>query len=164
VGWDNLAEESSLLLQKRHSLVGAALRHRNALSIQGEGGEVGEPVSVVAAESRSVAGLYETAQAFNACMYRIIHLQPQFVGAIGLCEEIDVEAYKMLQKGSSAITGSSRSTPRPLSVHYEADKEHGEGGHRMIDRFVTGTGREDRVPRGGASARDISSRRVLIQR
>jgi hypothetical protein len=27
-------------------------------------------------------------------------------------------------------------------VHYEADKEHGEGGHRMIDRFVTGTGRE----------------------
>jgi hypothetical protein len=28
-------------------------------------------------------------------------------------------------------------------VHYGADKEHGEGGHRMIDRFVTGTEREE---------------------
>ena len=29
---------------------------------------------------------------------------------------------------------------RFLSVHYEADKEHGEGGHRLIDRFVPGPG------------------------
>jgi pyrroloquinoline quinone (PQQ) biosynthesis protein C len=32
---------------------------------------------------------------------------------------------------------------RFFTVHYEADKEHGEAGHRVIDRFVTGTGREE---------------------
>jgi hypothetical protein len=41
----------------------------------------------------------DDARAFNACMYRIIHVKPQFVAAIGLCEEIEVEAYKMLQEG-----------------------------------------------------------------
>jgi pyrroloquinoline quinone (PQQ) biosynthesis protein C len=83
------------------------------------------------------------ARAFNACMYRIIHLKPHFVGAIGLCEEMEVEAYWMLQEGLERHYGISPEHTRFLSVHYEADKEHGEGGHRMIDRFVTGTGREE---------------------
>jgi pyrroloquinoline quinone (PQQ) biosynthesis protein C len=85
----------------------------------------------------------EEARAFNACMYRILHLKPQFVGAIGLCEEIEVPAYKMLQEGLEEHYGLRSDQTRFLSVHYEADKEHGEGGHRMIDRFVTGTGREE---------------------
>jgi pyrroloquinoline quinone (PQQ) biosynthesis protein C len=83
------------------------------------------------------------ARAFNACMYRIIHLKPKFVGAIGLCEEMEVEAYRMLQEGLERHYGLKPEHTRFLSVHYEADKEHGEGGHRMIDRFVTGTGREE---------------------
>jgi pyrroloquinoline quinone (PQQ) biosynthesis protein C len=85
----------------------------------------------------------DDARVFNACLYRIIHLKPQFVGAIGLCEEIEVEAYKMLQEGLERHYGLRPEHTRFLSVHYEADKEHGEGGHRMIDRFVTGTGREE---------------------
>jgi pyrroloquinoline quinone (PQQ) biosynthesis protein C len=84
----------------------------------------------------------DDSRAFNACLYRIIHLKPQFVGAIGLCEEIEVEAYKMLQEGLERHYGLKPEHTRFLSVHYEADKEHGEGGHRMIDRFVTGSGRE----------------------
>jgi pyrroloquinoline quinone (PQQ) biosynthesis protein C len=85
----------------------------------------------------------EEARAFNACIYRVLHLKPQFVGAIGLCEEIEVPAYKMLQEGLEQHYGLRPNQTRFLSVHYEADKEHGEGGHRMIDRFVTGTGREE---------------------
>lgn len=85
----------------------------------------------------------DDARAFNACMYRLIHLKPQFVGAIGLCEEIEVEAYKMLQEGLERHYGLKPEHTRFLSVHYEADKEHGEGGHRMIERFVAGTGREE---------------------
>jgi pyrroloquinoline quinone (PQQ) biosynthesis protein C len=85
----------------------------------------------------------EEARAFNACMYRIIHLKPRFIGAIGLCEEIEVPGYKMLQEGLEQHYGMRPEHTRFLSVHYEADKEHGEGGHRMIDRFVTGTGHEE---------------------
>jgi pyrroloquinoline quinone (PQQ) biosynthesis protein C len=85
----------------------------------------------------------DDSRAFNACLYRIIHLKPHFVGAIGLCEEIEVEAYKKLQEGLERHYGFKPDHTRFLSVHYEADKEHGEGGHRMIDRFVTGSGREE---------------------
>jgi pyrroloquinoline quinone (PQQ) biosynthesis protein C len=85
----------------------------------------------------------DEARAFNACMYRIIHLKPQFMGGIGLCEEIEVPGYKMIQEGLENHYGFSPDHTRFLSVHYEADKEHGEGGHRLIDRFVTGTGREE---------------------
>ena len=85
----------------------------------------------------------EEARAFNACMHRIVHLKPHFVGAIGLCEEIEVPAYKMIQEGLERHYGLAPEHTRFLSVHYKADKQHGEGGHRMIDRFVTGTGREE---------------------
>jgi pyrroloquinoline-quinone synthase len=85
----------------------------------------------------------EDARTFNACMYRIVHLKPRFVGAIGLCEEIEVPAYKMIQEGLENHYGISPDHTRFLSVHYEADKEHGAGGHRIIDRFVTGSGREE---------------------
>ncbi len=85
----------------------------------------------------------EEARAFNACMYRIIHLKPQFVGSIGLCEEVEVPAYKMIQEGLERHYDLKPEHTRFLSVHHEADKQHGEGGHRMIDRFVTGTGREE---------------------
>jgi pyrroloquinoline quinone (PQQ) biosynthesis protein C len=80
--------------------------------------------------------------AFNACMYRILRLKPQFIGAIGLMEEIEVEAYKMLMEGMECHYGIKPDHLRFFSVHYEADKEHGEAGHAIIDRFVTGTGRE----------------------
>jgi pyrroloquinoline quinone (PQQ) biosynthesis protein C len=85
----------------------------------------------------------DDARAFNACMYRIMHLKPQFIGAIGLMEEIEVEGYKALMEGMERHYGIKPEHLRFLSVHYEADKEHGAGGHRLIDRFVTGTGREE---------------------
>lgn len=85
----------------------------------------------------------QDARAFNACMHRIVHLKPRFVGAIGLCEEMEVEAYRMLQEGMERHYGLKPEHTRFLSVHHEADKQHGAGGHRMIDRFVTGTGREE---------------------
>ena len=81
--------------------------------------------------------------AFNACMYRLLRLKPQFIGAIGLMEEIEVEAYLKLKNGYERNYGIKPEHLRFLSVHYEADKEHGEGGHRLIDHFVTGTGREE---------------------
>jgi len=85
----------------------------------------------------------EESRAFNACMYRIMYLKPQFIGAIGLMEEIEVEGYLQLMQGMERHYGIKPEHLRFLAVHYEADKEHGEGGHRMIDRFVTGTGREE---------------------
>ncbi len=83
------------------------------------------------------------AMAFNACMYRILRLKPQFIGAIGLMEEIEVEAYKMLWEGMERHYGIGLEHLRFFTVHYEADKEHGAAGHRVIDHFVTGTGREE---------------------
>ena len=81
--------------------------------------------------------------AFNACMYRLLRLKPSFIGAIGLMEEIEVEAYKTLMEGMERHYGIKPEHLRFFSVHYEADKEHGEGGHRSIDHFVAGTGREE---------------------
>ena len=81
--------------------------------------------------------------AFNACMYRILRLKPQFIGAIGLMEEIEVEAYKKLMEGMERNYGITPDHLRFFSVHYAADKEHGEAGHEIIDHFVTGTGREE---------------------
>lgn len=85
----------------------------------------------------------DDSRAFNACMYRLMYLKPKFIGAIGLMEEIEVEGYKALMEGMERHYGIRPEHLRFLSVHYEADKEHGEGGHRLIDRFVTGTGREE---------------------
>ncbi|MGH7880310.1 MAG: iron-containing redox enzyme family protein [Candidatus Binataceae bacterium] len=85
----------------------------------------------------------DDARAFNACMYRILRLKPQFIGAIGLMEEIEVPAYLALMQGMERNYGIKPDHLRFLSVHYEADKEHGEGGHRIIDHFVTGSGREE---------------------
>lgn len=85
----------------------------------------------------------EESRLFNASMYRLMHLKPEFLGAIGLCEEVEVEAYKKLQEGLERHYGFKPEHTRFLSVHYEADKDHAEGGHRSIDHFVTGTGREE---------------------
>lgn len=83
------------------------------------------------------------AMAFNACMYRLLRLKPRFIGAIGLMEEIEVEAYKKLMEGMERHYAIKPEHLRFFSVHYEADKEHGEAGHASIDHFVTGTGREE---------------------
>ena len=85
----------------------------------------------------------DDSRAFNACLYRLIHLRPQFIGAVGLMEGIEVNAYKRLMEGMEQHYGLKPEHLRFFSVHYEADKEHGETGHWLIDRFVTGSGRED---------------------
>lgn len=69
------------------------------------------------------------AMAFNACMYCLLRLKPQFIGAIGLMEEIEVEAYRMLWEGMERHYGIGVEHLRFFTVHYEADKEHGEAGH-----------------------------------
>lgn len=81
--------------------------------------------------------------AFNACMYRLVRLKPKFIGAIGLMEEIEVEAYRKLWEGMERHYGIALDHLRFLTVHYEADKDHGEAGHKVIDHFVTGTGSEE---------------------
>jgi len=81
--------------------------------------------------------------AFNACMYRLLRLKPTFLPAIGLMEEIEVEAYRKLWEGMERHYGIALEHLRFLTVHYEADKDHGAAGHRGIDKFVLGTGREE---------------------
>ena len=63
--------------------------------------------------------------------------------SINRVEEIEVEAYKKLMEGMERNYGITPDHLRFFSVHYEADKEHGEAGHEIIDHFVTGTGREE---------------------
>src|SRR5262249_27548006 len=60
------------------------------------------------------------AMAFNACMYRLLRLKPQFIGAIGLMEEIEVEAYRMLWEGMERHYGIGLEHLRFFTVHYEA--------------------------------------------
>jgi pyrroloquinoline quinone (PQQ) biosynthesis protein C len=85
----------------------------------------------------------EESLAANALFYRIANLKPEFVGAFGMCEVMEVHAYKKLQIGLERHYGMKAADLRFLSVHYEADKDHSETGHRLIDRLVTGTGREE---------------------
>ena len=55
---------------------------------------------------------------FNACLYRLIRLKPQFIGAIGMMEEIEVEAYKRLMEGYEQHYGLKPEHLRFFSVHY----------------------------------------------
>jgi pyrroloquinoline quinone (PQQ) biosynthesis protein C len=84
----------------------------------------------------------DDSRAFNALLYRIVYLKPRFMGAIGLMEEMEVQAYKKLMIGMQEHYGIKATDLRFLDVHYEADKDHSETGHWLIDRFVTGTGAE----------------------
>ncbi len=85
----------------------------------------------------------EDSRAFNACLYRLLCLKPHFLGAFGLMEEMEVQAYLKLMDGMRLHYGIAPEHLRFFSVHYEADKDHSEAGHELIDRFVTGTGREE---------------------
>jgi len=84
----------------------------------------------------------EESLAANALFHRVANLKPEFLGAFGMCEGMEVYAYKQLQEALEAHYGMKPEDLRFLSVHYEADKDHSETGHWLIDRLVTGTGRE----------------------
>ncbi|HTW87696.1 MAG TPA: iron-containing redox enzyme family protein [Candidatus Binataceae bacterium] len=84
----------------------------------------------------------EESLAANALFYRIAYVKPHFLGAFGLGEGAEVYAYKKLQIGLEQHYGIKTSDLRFLDVHYEADKDHSEAGHWLIDRLVTGSGRE----------------------
>ncbi len=85
----------------------------------------------------------EESLAANALFHRVANLKPEFLGAFGMCEGMEVYAYKQLQEALEAHYGMKPEDLRFLSVHYEADKDHSETGHWLIDRLVTGTGREE---------------------
>ncbi|MBF6567613.1 MAG: iron-containing redox enzyme family protein [Candidatus Binataceae bacterium] len=85
----------------------------------------------------------EESLASNALFYRIAYLKPRYLGGFGLSEEMEVHAYKKLQIGLQEHYGMKPSDLRFLDVHYEADKDHSETGHWLIDRLVTGTGHEE---------------------
>ncbi len=85
----------------------------------------------------------EDSRAANALFYRIAYLKPRFLGAFGLAEGMEVYAYKKLMIGLEEHYGMKAADLRFLDVHYEADKDHSETGHWLIDRFVTGTGLEE---------------------
>jgi hypothetical protein len=58
-------------------------------------------------------------------------------------EEMEVQAYLKLMDGMRLHYGFAPEHLRLFSVHYEADKDQREAGHELIDRLVTGTGREE---------------------
>lgn len=85
----------------------------------------------------------DEARYMNACLWRIINVKPRFVGIFGMLEEAEVWAYKALAEGMQRHYGIKQDDLRFLWVHHEADKEHGETGHWLIDELVTRTGREE---------------------
>jgi pyrroloquinoline quinone (PQQ) biosynthesis protein C len=85
----------------------------------------------------------EDSCAFNACLYRLLCLKPHFLGAFGLMEEMEVHAYLKLMNGMRLHYDIKPEHLRFFSVHYEADKDHSEAGHELIERFVSGSGREE---------------------
>jgi hypothetical protein len=56
---------------------------------------------------------------------------------------MEVRAYFKLMDGMRLHYGIAPKHLRFFSVRYAADKDHSEAGHELIDRFVTGTGREE---------------------
>jgi pyrroloquinoline quinone (PQQ) biosynthesis protein C len=90
-------------------------------------------------ESRPTAD----ARMMNALLHRLRRVKPRFMGASGLLEEMEVEGYLMLYEGLQRHYHIDPKHLRFLSVHYEADKEHGKSGHDLIERLVVGTGREE---------------------
>ncbi|HVB79429.1 MAG TPA: iron-containing redox enzyme family protein [Candidatus Binataceae bacterium] len=85
----------------------------------------------------------DAARILNALIMRLRRIKPQFAGASGLLEEMEVEAYRMLHEGLERHYHIDPRHLRFLSVHHEADKDHGESGHKLIERFVVGSGREE---------------------
>jgi pyrroloquinoline quinone (PQQ) biosynthesis protein C len=85
----------------------------------------------------------DAARILNALIMRLRRIKPRFAGASGLLEEMEVEAYRMLYEGLEQHYHIDPKHLRFLSVHHEADKDHGEAGHRLIERFVAGSGREE---------------------
>ena len=85
----------------------------------------------------------EESLAANALFHRIPNVKPEFLGAFGMCEGMEVYAYNEMQIALEKHYGMKSGDLRFLSVHYEADKDHSEAGHWLIDRLVTGTGREE---------------------
>jgi pyrroloquinoline-quinone synthase len=85
----------------------------------------------------------DNARALNALIYRLRRAKPRFMGITGLLEGMEVEAYLMLQQGMERHYHIDPQHLRFLSVHYEADKDHAESGHTLIERFVAGSGREE---------------------
>jgi len=76
-------------------------------------------------------------------LYRLLRLKPRFPVAFGLMEEMEVQAYLKVMDGMRLHYGIAPEHRRLFSAHYKADKDHGEAGHELIGRFVTGTGREE---------------------
>ncbi|HLH77260.1 MAG TPA: iron-containing redox enzyme family protein [Candidatus Binataceae bacterium] len=84
----------------------------------------------------------DAARILNALILRLKRLKPTFMGASGLLEEMEVEAYRMMGEGLAQHYHIDPRYLRFFSVHHEADKDHGKAGHAMIQRFVLGSGRE----------------------
>ncbi len=85
----------------------------------------------------------EESLAANALFHRIARVKPEFLGAFGMCEGMEVYAYHQMEVALEEHYGMKAEDLRFLSVHYEADKDHSETGHWLIDRLVSGTGREE---------------------
>ncbi len=83
------------------------------------------------------------ARLLNALLHRLRRVKPRFIGASGLLEEMEVEGYLKIYEGLQRHYHIDPKHLRFLSVHYEADKEHGKSGHDLIERLVVGTGREE---------------------
>lgn len=85
----------------------------------------------------------DDARIMNALLHRLRKVKPRFMGAFGLLEEMEVEGYLKIYEGLQRHYHIDPKHLRFLWVHYEADKDHGESGHALIERFVVGSGHEE---------------------
>jgi pyrroloquinoline quinone (PQQ) biosynthesis protein C len=76
------------------------------------------------------------ARAFNAEIWRIARVKPRYIGTIGMAEGCERAAYRKMLEGVTRHYGISPEAAAFFAVHVEADEEHEETGHKLVDRLI----------------------------
>jgi pyrroloquinoline quinone (PQQ) biosynthesis protein C len=76
------------------------------------------------------------ARAFNADIWRLCRAKPRYIGAIGMAEGCERAAYRKMFEGVTRHYGVRPEDARFFSVHIEADEEHEETGHKLVDKLI----------------------------
>lgn len=76
------------------------------------------------------------ARAFNADLWRLCRAKPRYIGAVGMAEGCERTAYRKMFEGVTRHYGMAPEAARFFSVHVEADEEHEETGHKLVDQLI----------------------------
>jgi len=76
------------------------------------------------------------ARAFNADIWRICRAKPRYIGTLGMAEGCERAAYRKMFEGVTTHYGMTPEAARFFSVHVEADEEHEETGHKLVDQLI----------------------------